>query len=282
MKALRIIALFLALYCMSNAVLYSQTVGDTAWLECTYDYCWLRDTSSLMSADGVLLSGDSLHIVRDTMLLQIGNKASRFYEYSTFYRDSLIAAFRNLTGTGLGRRVSDAVFMVYKDKLSGQCVMTDLIGVSPFMVIESSPVFEWRIEDEWKEMAGYRVRKAVCTFRGRNYVAWFAPELPVSDGPWKFCGLPGLIFEVYDEPCEYRYSLIGLRMVERDISIPDENYMETDLDKYYRTKKRAIEDPALYLDATYSGRVIYQNTEGEPIDPSVMVNKMRYDFQEIM
>jgi GLPGLI family protein len=41
--------------------------------------------------------------------------------------------------------------------------------------------------------------KAMTIFRGRAYVAWFCPQLPIHEGPWKFGGLPGAIVEVYDE-----------------------------------------------------------------------------------
>lgn len=256
-------------------------VSDTAWLECVYDYRYLKDTVSRMSsADGSLVSGDSTHIIVDTMLLQIGGQASRYYEYSTFYRNSLLEVFSSLSGAGIGKPWDNAVYMIYKDRSSGRTIMTDHIGVTPFMVAEPSPVFDWRIEDEWKEVCGYRVRKAVCSFRGRDYEAWFAPGLPVSDGPWKFSGLPGLILEVYDIPCEYRYVLIGLRQVRRPIGVPEENYLETTLEKFYKTKKIAERDPAAYLESTYSGPVKYVNTEGERIDPSVMRSEVNYDYQE--
>lgn len=41
--------------------------------------------------------------------------------------------------------------------------------------------------------------KATCTFRGREYTAWFCVDIPISNGPWKFGGLPGLILKVYDK-----------------------------------------------------------------------------------
>lgn len=264
--------------------LYARTLQkDTASIECVYEYCYLKDTSSRMSEDGRLISGDSLHIRRDTMLLQIGAGASRYYGYETFLQDSLAEAFLKLTGTRMKNdRFSDAVFMIYKDRRNGQVITTDNILFSAFMITEKTPDFQWELKDEWKEFAGYMVRRAECSFRGRDYVAWFAPEIPVSDGPWKFSGLPGLIVEVYDVPCEYRYSLIGLRNVVREICIPDENYMETDLKTYYRTLKRAIENPPLYVEATFSGPVYWKDTEGNPIDPAITKQTLKYEFQEII
>ena len=60
----------------------------------------------------------------------------------------------------------------------------------------------------------YECQKAQCYFRGRQWTAWFAPGIPISDGPWKFGGLPGLITEVYDQAKQYYFSIIGLEKVD--------------------------------------------------------------------
>ena len=55
---------------------------------------------------------------------------------------------------------------------------------------------------------------AVSDFRGRTWIAWFASEIPISDGPWKFNGLPGLIMEVYDAKKHFHFSLVGIEQVD--------------------------------------------------------------------
>lgn len=35
---------------------------------------------------------------------------------------------------------------------------------------------------------------ATTQFRGLTYTAWFALDIPINEGPWKFHGLPGLIW----------------------------------------------------------------------------------------
>ena len=56
----------------------------------------------------------------------------------------------------------------------------------------------WRIKPETKQIGQFLCQKATCSFRGRNYIAWFTPEIPVCYGLWKLNGLPGLILEVND------------------------------------------------------------------------------------
>jgi GLPGLI family protein len=67
-----------------------------------------------------------------------------------------------------------------------------------FLYKETPTKIQWEITNTIKKMEGLTVQKATTKFRGRNYVAWFTPEIPVSLGPWKLNGLPGLILEAYD------------------------------------------------------------------------------------
>ena len=56
----------------------------------------------------------------------------------------------------------------------------------------------WTTTKETKKIGIFNCFKASTTFRGRNYIAWFTLEIPISFGPWKLNGLPGLILEAYD------------------------------------------------------------------------------------
>lgn len=68
-----------------------------------------------------------------------------------------------------------------------------------YFVFNESTNTKWQLHEEYKEVSGYPSQKASTTFRGRNYEAWFTSEIPLSFGPWKFNGLPGLILEIYDQ-----------------------------------------------------------------------------------
>lgn len=56
-------------------------------------------------------------------------------------------------------------------------------------------LFNWQLCEGERDVCGYLCKKATTTFRGRTWTVWYAPSLPYSDGPWKFCGLPGLVLE---------------------------------------------------------------------------------------
>ena len=47
-------------------------------------------------------------------------------------------------------------------------------------------MFEWTIAGDTASISGYNVQKATTHFGGRDWIAWFTPEIPYRDGPYKF------------------------------------------------------------------------------------------------
>lgn len=71
------------------------------------------------------------------------------------------------------------------------------------------------ISDSDSTIAGLKTHKAECRFGGRRWLAWFTPEIPVSDGPYKFSGLPGLIVKLESSEGDYSFHISG---IERNLS----------------------------------------------------------------
>ncbi|MCI8997755.1 MAG: GLPGLI family protein [Muribaculaceae bacterium] len=82
---------------------------------------------------------------------------------------------------------------------------------------DDGAIQNWSIGDETKEILGYKCRKATCRFRGRDYEAWYAEELPIPYGPYNFRGLPGLIVELYDTGREYEFLMVGIERPSEDM-----------------------------------------------------------------
>jgi GLPGLI family protein len=67
------------------------------------------------------------------------------------------------------------------------------------LVRDSLPNYSWDISgNETKRIGDFLCKKASTIFRGSQIIAWYAEELNVPFGPWKFKGLPGLILELYN------------------------------------------------------------------------------------
>ena len=56
----------------------------------------------------------------------------------------------------------------------------------------------WEMSDDTLTVCGYLCRKATAAIRGKKWTVWYAEEVPVDAGPWKFHGLPGLILKATD------------------------------------------------------------------------------------
>lgn len=67
-----------------------------------------------------------------------------------------------------------------------------------YSVYEKIPEMDWELINQSKTIQNFDCKKAKTVFRGRTYVVWYTEEIPISAGPWKFNGLPGLILSVED------------------------------------------------------------------------------------
>ena len=77
---------------------------------------------------------------------------------------------------------------------------------------EELPNIEWKLGDSEKEILSYRCKTAYATFRGRDYEAWYTPDIPIPDGPWKFSGLPGLILQIKDSAGKVNIEAYSIEM----------------------------------------------------------------------
>ena len=69
-------------------------------------------------------------------------------------------------------------------------------------------------------------QRADVDFGGRHWVAWFTPEIPVPDGPYKFCGLPGLIVQIADTKDHWRFELTNTRQVDKHVTMNFQSWYE--------------------------------------------------------
>lgn len=83
-----------------------------------------------------------------------------------------------------------------------------------YLVEEEAPKINWKLSKDTASFSGVHCQKATAYFKGRNWIAWYAPDMPFQSGPWKLNGLPGLIIEAYDEKKEVQFQFAGIDKVE--------------------------------------------------------------------
>lgn len=122
---------------------------------------------------------------------------------------------------------------------------------------EGLPLFEWQIGTETATVCGYECMKATCHWRGRDFIAWFTPDIPVEYGPWKFGGLPGLIMKVSDNDGIYTFEAVAVENGSFPIYAPrGSKYKQSTRDKVWKLQRALNED---YIKTT-DGAVINAKT----------------------
>ena len=223
MKTIRYLLLFMALAVHASA---QKDVLDRASMKCMYRATRLKDTLDVA-------------FYEDLLILQIGPQVSKCFSYYTFQNDSLrqtpegnrqaselfnraLADFhkhrdRNRFLNSFPR--NRTITIVYKNHPAGAITVTDGLREDQVTYRDTLNAQQWTITDSTREVLGYTCQQATADFRGRRWMAWFATDIPVSDGPWKLGGLPGLILEAYDEGQQHVFTAVGLERVKDELII---------------------------------------------------------------
>ena len=191
----------------------------------------------------------------DTMSLYIGNEISYYFDESFRLKDSIassmlnnfpvqaiksISVLKNQDSYNdiIGEKSEVSYFdgnseKIYKNRVKKEMTLINKGGNELFQCID--PVeFDWHISGDTTTILGYSCQKAETHFRGRNYEVWFAPEIPINEGPWKFHGLPGLILKVSDDKGLISFESIGLEELKDPYPITrsDNKPINCNLKKY--------------------------------------------------
>ncbi len=238
-------------------------------MEFMYDYRFLRDTTDITSES------------TDRMILQVGYGISKFSSYRTMQIDSLIRmSTADQVQANPERYIGGTSWSVYKNYPTGKFTTTDKIATDWFLVEELIPELQWTLTDDTKEILGYKCKSAKCSFRGREYSAYYTDEIPVADGPWKFGGLPGFIMEVCDADNHYSFTCVGINSkADRTITMPEVSYNKTSRVKFYQTKYRYDTNPLGYLE-TVSGIKVNVTSNGEAREDLNKPRELTYDYIE--
>ena len=229
-RYLRLILCFILTGFIACFSCYSQ---EKAKYKCSYQLDFLKDTISME------------YFRQEIYIVQIGDNVTKGFTYQKFYLDSLRSAnptlYRNLFNASVKesieamRRTGDVthasnnsfsyggfVADLYKDYKKQEIRVVDILSTQSIVYKDELKPQDWEILEDTLTILGYQCQKAKCHYRGRDWEAWFTPEVPLSEGPWKFYGLPGLITKLHDTKKHYSFELIGFQEVNEkmDTKIP--------------------------------------------------------------
>lgn len=192
-----------------------------------------------------------------TMVLRMNTKGVSLYqEYGNFRSDSVSAArTRNgkikLSDTNEAikyrTKARDNITIAKSWPEKSKILVKEMIGLDgTFYYTEDKPEFNWEVDfSQTKEVAGYACHAAKGTYAGRDYQAWFTTDIPISDGPWLFCGLPGLILEVSSLDEEFFYTCISIQEGTGLIMLRElDTAFKTTRERFLKAKERNKINPA--------------------------------------
>lgn len=110
-----------------------------------------------------------------------------------------------------------------------------------YLVEDKLPKIKWELSSEKKVIENLICYKATTKFRGRNWTAWYSPDIPIKYGPWKFYGLPGVIVEIKEDTNRFALTLKSY-LLNSNSTVPAINL--TDLKKISMKKMAEITDEA--------------------------------------
>ena len=149
---------------------------------------------------------------RDLMRLDIGEHSSQFisiqYEWFTKNRDKFTANRQVVKSPYVGYSIFR--YTGYKN-LPEQGMVTG-IHMPGWVTLQDqmADLFDWQLLDGDSTICEYPCKKAIVNFRGRTWTIWYTLDIPYSDGPWKFCGLPGLILKASESEGIFSFTCVGI------------------------------------------------------------------------
>ena len=154
------------------------------------------------------------------MNLDINSQYVKFYGRNLLIADSLNRKFGNMDNKHI-----DMTGQIVKRKISTS-ENENFINIKfGYYSFKTNDKMIWKISNETKQVQNYTLQKATTKFGGRNWIAWFNKDIPFNEGPFKFSGLPGLVFEISDINKNFIYQLI--KSQELPETYPTDDFLES-------------------------------------------------------
>ncbi|MDQ2179542.1 GLPGLI family protein [Marinifilum sp. D714] len=238
---------FLFATILMSTCCYSQEFVkiDAAVKEFYYDYTFQQDSTDHTSEK------------YQEMVLQVGENKSKFTAVNKLYTDSLLftvkdmdpnAGFLKIWPQLQALRIHKfCTYNIYKNYPQKKNVrFVGDLGSKKTLMVDEEININWKIETQKDTtISGYSCQMATCNFAGRDYIAWYTMEIPVSDGPYKFHGLPGLIVRISDMKNQHIFQMYKVKNCDTSkdmLFVAENNIQETTAPKFAKAMKAHIAD----------------------------------------
>lgn len=184
---------------------------------------------------------------KENYILDITKSEAKYYTYDFFVADSLI---NNNIPFPKEMKLNTSNIIVHKTG-SDDFDEYDLLE-NTVLNLQTTDSQKWNLTNEKKKADKLNLQKATTNWGGRNWIAWFATEIPFPEGPHKFHGLPGLIVELSDDKNNYRFELAKSENISDEnenqfIEMSEQMAVSISWEKYKSTKLKYYESPVNFI-----------------------------------
>jgi GLPGLI family protein len=166
------------------------------------------------------------------MVLYVGKSGGAYRSYDGIvYKAQFKKAFAEAAAASpdgqpmINRRGVGTNVEYYQFPNAKKLFTKDQLLMNSYLIDGPMPAIDWKTSGDTATFGGLHCQKATCHFKGRDYTAWFCPDLPVQIGPWKLNGLPGVIVDAHDAKNEVVFKF---GEVEKAIPMPPKSQATID------------------------------------------------------
>lgn len=174
--------------------------------EFTYEYQFISDSTNRKN------------LSTEIMILNVGTEKSYYYSLDKYVSDSTMNQEMK-KGLFAMPKLYNISEIVFKDLKNRTISFETKVGDAKYY-IEQNVDLKWNLLNEFDEILNYKVQKATTEFGGRTWNAWFAKDIAIQDGPYKFSGLPGLILKIEDKNSSHKFVLKGIKNTQNPFEYP--------------------------------------------------------------
>jgi len=156
-------------------------------------------------------------IYQENMMLLVGKRSTvyRSYDARLADMDAIKQIQEQMTANGghgnfrVDRKHAGSATEYYLFPAENKLIRKEKL-LNSYLIAGPLPAIDWKINTATATFGGMHCQKATTHFKGRNYTAWFCPDIPSHGGPWQLSGLPGLILEAYDAKKQVVFKFDGV------------------------------------------------------------------------
>ena len=173
--------------------------------------CYAQETHVIEPAELEITFSTKEYAFWDTYTFRCGKNVSQYFSISELQHQKMLADDDPALFILWDKRLADYdepdpakrlpastgnLDKIYRNLEQGKFTTYSTVFGSHYLITEDITIPEWTMyEDSTITVLGMECKKATTNFRGRYWEVWYTEEIPISQGPWKLCGLPGMILK---------------------------------------------------------------------------------------